>query len=155
MPVRIKDRLPLFIILLVFVALKIPHLHYAYFWDESWPYAPALRAMYLHGPGLMPNAIDPELSRGHPLLFHALAATWMKIFGTSHVSLHSFALLISILFLIFIYARWVPHRSRHRCPYRLLRCWRVGKTRIWQILKPGISIVLQLGAKCNPQSVFY
>ncbi len=103
MPTYIKDRLPLFIILLIFVALKIPQLHYAFYWDECWPYAPALKAMYIHGPSLMPNAIDAELSRGHPLLFHALAAIWMNIFGTSHVSLHSFALLISVLFLIAIY----------------------------------------------------
>ena len=99
----LKKSIPLFIILLVFVALKVPQLHYAYYWDESWPYAVAIKGMYQHGVSLMPNAIDAELSRGHPLFFHAVAATWMHIFGSSHISMHSFALLISALFLIAIY----------------------------------------------------
>lgn len=51
----------------------------------------------------MPGAIDPELSRGHPLFFHAAAATWMNVFGPSHISMHSFALSLSLLFLISIY----------------------------------------------------
>lgn len=59
--------------------------------------------MYDHGPSLMPNAIDAELSRGHPLFFHAAAATWMKLFGRSNFALHSFALFISVLFLVLIY----------------------------------------------------
>ena len=59
--------------------------------------------MYDHGPSLMPNAIDTGFSRGHPLLFYASAATWMKLFGISHVSQHSFSLFISCLTLILIY----------------------------------------------------
>ncbi len=59
--------------------------------------------MYHHGISLMPTAIDPELSRGHPLFYHAIAAIWMNVFGPSLFSMHSFALLISVLFLIAIY----------------------------------------------------
>jgi len=51
----------------------------------------------------MPNAIDAEISRGHPLFFHAMAAAWIHIFGASHIAMHSFALFISVLFLIAIY----------------------------------------------------
>src|SRR5271170_3215814 len=94
-----KNRWVLFLVLIVFILCKIPHLHYPYYWDESWPYAVAIRDMYLHGVSLMPTAIDPELSRGHPLFFHAIAAIWMHIFGNSHISMHSFALTISVLFL--------------------------------------------------------
>ncbi|GAA4468043.1 hypothetical protein GCM10023093_24910 [Nemorincola caseinilytica] len=89
--------------LCVFVALKIPHLSHPYYWDESWPYATAIKALHDHGISLMPNAIDPEISRGHPLFFHALGAAWMKVFGPSHVSMHSFALVISLLFLWLVY----------------------------------------------------
>ncbi len=103
MPVNTKSRLPLFVILTIFIGLKLPYLHYAYYWDESWPYAVAIKAMYHHGVSLMPTAIDSELSRGHPLFFHAIAATWMNIFGDSHISMHSFALFISVVFLIAIY----------------------------------------------------
>lgn len=59
--------------------------------------------MYHHGVSLMPTAIDGELTRGHPLFFHAIAALWMNIFGDSHIAMHSFALLISVLFLVAIY----------------------------------------------------
>ena len=91
------------LVLAIFICCKIPHLFYPYYWDESWPYVPAIKEMYKNGISLMPTAINGELSRGHPLFFHALGASWMHIFGGSHLSLHSFALLISVLFLIVIY----------------------------------------------------
>jgi hypothetical protein len=91
------------IILIVFILCKIPHLFYPFFWDESWPYEPAIMQMYHNGISLLPNAIDPDLSRGHPLFLHATAAIWMKIFGPSHVSQHSYALFVSVLFLVSIY----------------------------------------------------
>ncbi len=100
---KINERLPAFTISAMFILCRAPYLNYAYYWDESWPYAVAIRDMYHHGISLMPGAMDPELSRGHPLFFHAIAAMWMHIFGDSHVSMHSFALLISVLFLISIY----------------------------------------------------
>jgi 4-amino-4-deoxy-L-arabinose transferase-like glycosyltransferase len=103
MQTGIKSRLPLFIVLILFIAWRIPYLHYAYYWDESWPYAVAIKTMYHHGVSLMPNAVDAELSRGHPLFFHAIATIWMNIFGSSHISMHSFALAISLLLLITVY----------------------------------------------------
>ena len=99
----LKNRWFLLLVLLVFVLLKIPHLHYPYYWDESWPYASAVRAMHDAGPGLSPSAIDPELSRGHPLFFHFMAACWMKVFGPSLVSMHSFALFIALSCLVVLY----------------------------------------------------
>ena len=99
----LKTRWPLFLVLLAFIICAVPHLDYPYYWDESWPYAPAIRQMFVQGISLMPNAVDSELSRGHPLFFHAIAALWMHIFGSSHIAMHSFALLISVLFLVAIY----------------------------------------------------
>ena len=99
----LKTRWPLFVVLLVFISFKIPHLFYPYYWDESWPYAPAIAEMYRHGISLLPGSVQPELSRGHPLFFHALGAAWMHIFGHSRVAMHSMALTISVLFLIAIY----------------------------------------------------
>lgn len=93
----------MFIVVLLFVALKIPHLYYPFYWDESWPYASAINTMYINGPSLMPGSIDGELSRGHPLMFHFLTSLWMKIFGTSHFVMHSFPLLMSVMFLILVY----------------------------------------------------
>ncbi len=90
-------------VLLLFIVFKLPHLHYPYYWDESWPYASAISEMCNHGISLLPTALPPELSRGHPLFFHCAAATWMKIFGPSHVSMHSFALTISLLTLVSVH----------------------------------------------------
>lgn len=59
--------------------------------------------MYEHGPSLLPGAIDCELSRGHPLMFHFLASCWMNVFGGSNFVMHCFSLLIAILFLVAIY----------------------------------------------------
>jgi len=99
----IKDRWLLILVLFVFIIFKIPHLHYPFFWDESWSYEPGVKLMYLHGPSLMPNAIDTFYSRGHPLLFYAAAATWMRLFGDSHISQHAFSLFISVLLIISMY----------------------------------------------------
>ncbi len=100
---QITNRWPLLLVLITFIAFKIPHLYYPYFWDESWPYAPAIKGVLDHGISLMPTALDPELSRGHPLFFHTAGALWMKLFGDSFISMHSFALSISLLLLIAIY----------------------------------------------------
>lgn len=98
-----KKRGLLVVTVILFIAFKISALHYPFYWDESWSYAPGIKLMYLHGPSLMPNAIDPFYSRGHPLLFYAAAAAWMKIFGPSHFAQHSFALLLSVLLIVSVY----------------------------------------------------
>ena len=98
-----RERLYLVIILFVFIGLKFPHLYYPFYWDESWPYASAMKQMYLHGPSLLPNALEGDISRGHPLFFHAAGAAWMKIFGSSNFAMHCFALFISVCVLISLY----------------------------------------------------
>ncbi len=99
----IKNRLLFYSSVLLFILSRIPYLHYAFFWDESWVYAPAAFLMYDHGPSLLPDAIPVLFSRGHPLLFPALCAGWMKIFGRSNYSMHCFALLISVALAIILY----------------------------------------------------
>ena len=85
------------------ILFKLPHLGLPYFWDEAWVYAPAITKMWENGPSLLPNAIDSEYSRGHPLVFHFLGGVWMKIFGNSTTSVHSFALAVSIGVLLALY----------------------------------------------------
>lgn len=91
------------IIAIVFVIIKIPHLSLPYYWDEAFGYSVAVRYMYDHGLSLLPNAINPYLSVGHPILFHFFEASWMKIFGTSLVAAKSFPLTISVLLIFSIY----------------------------------------------------
>lgn len=98
-----NDYFFLLILLPVFVYFKLPHLNYPFYWDECWPYASAIQRLYDHGPSLMPNAIDPDYSRGHPMLFHFLAASWMKLFGRSHTVMHAFPLAIAVTLLIAVY----------------------------------------------------
>lgn len=97
---RRRDRLPrvlLGLALLAFIVFKWSYLNLPFYWDEAWVYAPAVKAMHQHGPSLLPDAIPPDLSRGHPLLFHALAAAWMWAFGASFTSMHLFPLLVTAL----------------------------------------------------------
>lgn len=103
MKVYFKERIFLILLVIAFIAIKYQQLNLPYYWDESWPYAPAIIEMKQHGISLLPGAIQPELSRGHPLLFHAAAATWIQLFGNSLVAMHSFALFWSLLFLVILY----------------------------------------------------
>lgn len=98
-----RKRWELFVVLILFTMSKIPHLLFPFYWDESWPYVPAIKEMYRHGISLLPGAVDPNLSRGHPLFFHAAGAAWIYVFGATNKSLHMFALAISLLFLVTLY----------------------------------------------------
>ncbi len=98
-----KNRWVLITVLLIFALFKIPNLLLPFYWDESSPYVPAVRQMYHNGLSLLPNALDANLSRGHPLFLHFFFALWITIFGNSNFALHACALFISLLFLITIY----------------------------------------------------
>lgn len=100
--------LALIALLAGFMVFKSRFLDLPFYWDEAWVYAPAAKAMYQQGLGLLPGAISPQLSRGHPLLFHFICGSWMHVFGASRISLHTFALAISICLLVLVY--WVGAR---------------------------------------------
>lgn len=93
-------RLSPFLIIAAFFLYKLTHLGISFFWDESWVYAPAIQAMAENGPSLLPDAISLEYSRGHPLLFHFLGSLWITIFGSAYFSMHFFALVVSVFFLL-------------------------------------------------------
>ncbi|MEA3444862.1 MAG: glycosyltransferase family 39 protein [Bacteroidota bacterium] len=88
---------------LAFVIFKIPHLTLPYYWDEAWVYGPAVRLMAQNGLSLLPDGLPVHYSRGHPLLFHFLAAGWLKIFGNTITASHVFALFISLLLIVALY----------------------------------------------------
>lgn len=91
------------VILVVFIITKIPALGLPYFWDELGVYSRA--GLYLHdnGLGLLPHALPPELSRGHPLIFPFLSGLSFSLFGDTLVTAHVTALMISIFLLISVY----------------------------------------------------
>jgi len=90
-------------LIIIFIGVKIPFLSLPYYWDEAWVYGPAIRTMEATKLGILPDALPPELSRGHPLLFHFLGAGWMKLFGTSLTASHIFPLLVAVLLLVVLY----------------------------------------------------
>ena len=65
--------------IIAFIIYKMPHLSLPYYWDEAWVYGPAVRLMEQTGLSLLPDALPVYYSRGHPLLFHFLGASWIKI----------------------------------------------------------------------------
>lgn len=89
--------------LLAFIAFKWQYVGLPLYWDEAWVYGPAVKAMCAKGLSLLPDTIGTELTRGHPLLFHFMAALWAKVFGASNVSLHLFALCIAAALLLSTY----------------------------------------------------
>lgn len=90
-------------ILIGFICLSIPRLHLPHFWDASWVYGPAIYDMSRGIPSLLPDSLDVNIARGHPLMFHFLGAIWVKIFGYSPISLNVFTLCISLATLFMVY----------------------------------------------------
>lgn len=100
---RAGSFLALLILIIGYICWRSQWAALPFYWDEAWVYAPAVRAMSAAGPSMFPDAIDPSLSRGHPLLFHFIAAVWARIFGNDAMSLHAFALVISVALLFAVY----------------------------------------------------
>ncbi len=101
-----KRNLPelfVFFVILIFILLKIPALHLPYFWDELGVYSRAGLYMHDNGLGLLPNALPPELSRGHPVLFTFIQAIGYSVFGDGVIGGHITALIISTVLLCSVY----------------------------------------------------
>lgn len=94
---------PFFIALALFILYKVTHLTTGFFWDEMWVYAPAVQFMADAGPTLLPGSLDAYYSKGHPLMFHFLAGLWAKVFGYSHLAMHTFPLVVSVIYLALLY----------------------------------------------------
>lgn len=100
---KYRYRFGIVIVIAAVIIYKLKFLLLPYFWDEAWPYSVAVRTLFNNGLSLLPGAIDADLSRGHPLMFHFLAALWMKIFGNGVLSGHSFVLAISVFLIVCTY----------------------------------------------------
>lgn len=73
----------------VFVAFKWNDMFLPYFWDEMAGYMSGVVYMEDHGISLMPSAVPPDLSYGHPLFMHTFMATVAKIFGNTPFVMHA------------------------------------------------------------------
>jgi 4-amino-4-deoxy-L-arabinose transferase-like glycosyltransferase len=100
---RLPASLFLLFLLILFVISRVGYLNLPFYWDEAWSYAVAVLDMHKNGPVILPGDGNPELTRGHPLLFYFLSASWARVFGTSLVMVHLFSLMISVLLLAAVY----------------------------------------------------
>ena len=88
------------IILIGFTLCRLPALHLPLFWDELGVDAPSVFELMENGVDIQPKALDPELSRGHPMLYVFVNALIGSLFGENLVTLHVFNLLISLCVLV-------------------------------------------------------
>lgn len=94
----------LLLLIVAFVFFKMEAMQLPFFWDEAWAYLPAIRTMAEGTPSILPGSFDPELYRGHPMLFYFCSSLWVKIFGHSLPIIHLFPLFISMALLVSVYS---------------------------------------------------
>lgn len=97
------------VVLLLFTAVKIPALSVPLFWDEVGVYGAAGLYMHDHAISMLPAALPPELSRGHPLLYTCIQAIWFSLFGDTVLGGHIGNLCIS---LVLLYSVWFIMHKR-------------------------------------------
>ncbi len=95
-----NKHLVLILVALVFVVIRIPYLDTLLFWDEIGVYGRGIYYMLDGTVSMHPSALDPVISRGHPLLFTYLYAAVARMVGEDIVVLRSLSLLFSFLLLL-------------------------------------------------------
>jgi 4-amino-4-deoxy-L-arabinose transferase-like glycosyltransferase len=80
-------------------AFKLSDLSLPYFWDEMGVYANGALYQFHHSISLNPSSTPTGISRGHPLLLFVVYALLFKLFGCHIFIAHTFALLITIIFI--------------------------------------------------------
>lgn len=99
-----RNRWTIMIVLFIaFVAFKWQDVSLPYFWDEMAGYMSGVVFMDDHGISLLPSAVPPELSYGHPLLMHATMATVAEIFGNTPTVMHCTTLVFTFLLALGVY----------------------------------------------------
>ncbi|HAS35428.1 MAG TPA: hypothetical protein DCS15_03010 [Flavobacteriales bacterium] len=78
-----------------------------FYWDAAWVYAPGIQQL-AENFSLFPNLETIEYSRGHPQLFFILGALWTMIFGSSLISIHSFALVNTLAIVASVF--WILNK---------------------------------------------
>ncbi len=102
-PSHLSTFLILSIVIVLFIISRLGYLNLPFYWDEAWSYATAVFDLAENKLPVLPGAMDPELTRGHPPVFYYISALWVKISGTHPVPVHSFPLLISVIFMIAVF----------------------------------------------------
>lgn len=99
----VEKTYPIYLLIACFFLFKLSHLHIPYFWDELGVYSRAALYLFDNGISILPDAMPPELSRGHPLLCAVFFAFGYKLFGPQVWGGHLTALLLSCALLYLLY----------------------------------------------------
>jgi 4-amino-4-deoxy-L-arabinose transferase-like glycosyltransferase len=89
--------------LVAFFVSRIPVLNLPFYWDEAWSYAKAVNEMYEKGTTLLPNHLNQEIFRGHPLFFYFLTSGVAQIVGFTPFSMHLLMLALYSILIGFFY----------------------------------------------------
>lgn len=102
----VKKHIGILILLFVsilFTLYKTPHLYLPLFWDEIGVYGKSVFYLLDNEIGILPSYLEPELSRGHPMVYVYFTALFCKVFGENVFTMHLFNLIISIFLLFSVY----------------------------------------------------
>jgi len=97
---RILSALPVLLVCLVLVVCRWSALSFPLFWDELGVYGPSVFYLLENGVDFQPKSLDPELSRGHPMLYVFVNALVGSALGANSFVLHAFNLFIACLVLV-------------------------------------------------------
>ncbi len=100
---KIKQYRPILIFIGMYFLFKCSYLFVPYFWEELGFYSRAALYMHDHTLSLLPGALPPELSRGHPSLCTLIFAIGYSLLGPFAWVGHLIALLLSCTLLIVVY----------------------------------------------------
>ena len=78
----------------LFIFHKIPLLDTPLFWDEMGVYAKGIFYMNDHSVSLLPSALPPNVSRGHPLMFTFIYALFSELFAINILGLRCISLIL-------------------------------------------------------------
>ena len=93
----------LFLMLLIFVVYKIPHLYEPLFWDGLGVYGRSIFTLIDTEIGFQPKYLEPNMSRGHPMLYVYLTALFTNFFGSDIFAMHLFNLVVAVITLFSTY----------------------------------------------------
>ena len=96
---------------IIVIVVKIPHLGFPYFFDETFSYYPAVLEMARVGPSMLPGTISLVLAKGHPLFFYFLASSWMKLIAGDSVTLMRIFPLLVALVALFVFHRFAKRHT--------------------------------------------
>lgn len=97
----------------LFVFFKWQDISLPYFWDEMAGYMSGVVYMQDYGISILPTAVPPDLSYGHPLLMHATMACIAEVFGNTPTVMHLTTLGFTFLLALGTYLLVVQLSSNH------------------------------------------